>query len=111
MLTDGGSIPSVAWTLGLDPWIYMPAYIIHDWEFMQAHVHHAKDLPVAKSFDEVNNTLAEGILTLMLNKKVPENWWNLTASYCGVSSHFGRCVWNRPWTLEQLRLVLPDEDL
>ena len=106
MVTDGGSIPSCIWSLGLDPWIYMGAYLIHDWEYM---AHHANP-NYAKTFEDVNDTLAEAILTLMVNKMAPENWWNLTAAYTGVSSLFGRTVWNRTWTKDALDKAFPLEE-
>src|SRR5262245_17632462 len=38
MLTDGGSIPQLFWSVpGYSPWGYAPSYIIHDWLFEAHH--------------------------------------------------------------------------
>jgi len=61
MVTDAGTIPQILWTLpGFSPWEFGPAYIIHDWEFRSRACHKLK-----KSFFDVNQTLMEGIKTLM----------------------------------------------
>ncbi len=66
MTTDGGSIPRLAQSLpGYSPWEYGPAYLIHDWEFEAHDRARNGGPPFDKSFEAVNRTLAEGILTLM----------------------------------------------
>jgi hypothetical protein len=36
MYTDGGSIPRIFWaSQGLSPFDYMPAYVVHDWFYLQ----------------------------------------------------------------------------
>lgn len=88
MLTDGGSIPRVAWSIGLTPWVYMPGFIVHDYEFDQEH----KKLG-NKSLVDVNVTLCECIYTLMCDGVVP--WSNLLMRlvYDGVSSPLGERAW------------------
>lgn len=91
MLTDGGSIPRIAWSIpDLDPWTYMPAYLIHDWEFTRHH----KDQTFTKSLEDVNRTLCEAVYTLMLDgvTKLDQNVIKLI--YAGVSSPLGLEVWN-----------------
>ena len=69
MITDAGSIPRILWTIpGFSPWEYGPAYIVHDWEF-RLHMCGNSD----KTFDEVNQTLLEGIKTLMETGICPPN--------------------------------------
>ncbi len=103
MITDGGSIPRICWSIpGLNPWDYMPAFLIHDWDFM---AHHCKaDYP--RSFEQANLTLAEGVYTLMANGTVPEDWRVLVAIFLGVSSFIGRKVWGRQWTPDQCQVAL-----
>lgn len=103
MVTDGGSIPRIAWSIpGLDPWSMMPAFLIHDWDFMAHHC--IADYP--RSFEDANLILAEGIYTLMVNNVVPQDWRVLLACYYGVSSYVGRRVWGREWSPDQCNLAL-----
>lgn len=95
MTTDGGSVPRVVWAVpGLDPWTYLPAFLIHDWEFV---AHHCGCGP-EKSFEEVNDTLAEGLYTLMAGGHVPQDWRVLVAIKTAVDSFVGRRVWGRAWS-------------
>jgi hypothetical protein len=90
MDTDGGSIPRFAWILPrLDPWTYMPAYLIHDWEFQ---AHHNKESN--KTFEEVNATLVEAVYTLMVAGVTDYSGFDLRLIYDGVSSPLGRAVWD-----------------
>lgn len=105
MVTDGGSIPRVAWVIpGLDPWTYMPAYLIHDWDFMAHHANPA----YPRSFEEVNLTLAEGVYTLMMNGVGKQDWRILLAIYLGVSSPIGRRVWDASWPPEAILAAMPE---
>ena len=91
METDGGSIPQIAWSLfNLTPWTYLPAFIIHDWEFEQ---HHRKES--SKSFEDVNTTLCEAVYTLMCDGWVPYSSFNMRLIYDGCSSPLGELVWDR----------------
>ncbi len=90
MTTDAGSIPRLVWDLpGLSPWDYLPAYMIHDWDFT-AHRQNIGD----RTFEQVNLTLAEAIYTLMVDGVVPMNSLNIWMIYEAVSSVFGRYVWD-----------------
>jgi hypothetical protein len=90
MDTDAGSIPRVVWSLpGLSPWDYLPAYVIHDWDF-RAHHCGLSD----RSFEEANLTLAEGIFTLMMTGIAKSDWIRIEIIYRAVSSPFGRNVWD-----------------
>ncbi len=95
MTTDGASIPRLVWPIpGFSPWDYGPAHIIHDWEF-QAHDDGLTD----KSFEEVNLTFAEAMLTLMRvgyleTAKPRENLDALYTIFSFVNSSLGRKVWD-----------------
>jgi hypothetical protein len=92
MNTDGGSIPRLAWIIpGLSPWDYLPAYIIHDWEFVAHHQHLSK-----KTFEEVNLTLAEGIYTLWQTGVAHSDLVRIQIIYGAVSSYIGRKLWDQP---------------
>lgn len=106
MVTDGGSIPRIAWAIpGLDPWTYMPAYLIHDWDFM---AHHANPDGYTRSFEQVNATLLEGVYTLMMNGVGKQDWRILMAIFVGVSSWIGREVWDKSWPADAVAANLPD---
>ncbi len=100
MTTDGGSIPRLAQGLpGYSPWEYGPAYLIHDWEFEAHDRAREGGPPFNKSFEEVNLTLAEGILTLMrhgyLNYEKPAvSKDHVYSIYNAVNSDIGRAIWD-----------------
>lgn len=107
MATDGGSVPRACWAVpGLDPWTYMPAFLIHDWEFVTHHC----NAGWSKSFEDVNQTLAEAVYTMMRvgvgPVKVAEDWRVAAVIYLAVMTRVGRRVWDAPWTQEQCQLVL-----
>jgi hypothetical protein len=90
MQTDGGSIPRPAWIIpGLSPWDYLPAYIVHDWDFVAHHKHLSN-----RTFEEVNLTLAEGIYTLMKTGVVNSDLVRIEIIYRAVSSPIGRRLWD-----------------
>ena len=89
MATDGGSIPRPLWfRKNLSPWCYVPAFLVHDWEFDQ---HHAGATP--KDFDAVRDTLAEGLKTLMETGVCPKSEVTFRAIYAGVSSWIAKRIW------------------
>lgn len=100
METDGGSIPRFAQIIpGLSPWEYGPAYLIHDWEF-EAYDRSRNETGFVfeKTFEQVNLTLAEAILTLMKNgygdcPKPKFNKNNVYTIYKAVMSPIGREIW------------------
>jgi hypothetical protein len=103
MRTDGGSVPRVAWFVpNLDPWNYMPAYLIHDWEFVRHHCHAGYE----KSFAEVNQTLGEAVYTMMRSGVVKEDWRAAVVIVLAVSTRIAKRVWDAPWTEEACRLTL-----
>lgn len=52
MFTDSGSIPRPVWGLpGLSPLDYVPAYVVHDWLYLQRHCYRQKKGPFAP-YDE-----------------------------------------------------------
>ena len=92
MQTDGGSVPRVVWFTGLDPWVYLPAYLIHDWEFEEHHLG-----GVDKSLEQVNLTLLEAVYTLMKTDMAPMNPFHLRLIWDGVASPIGQEVWDGSW--------------
>ena len=90
METDAGSIPRVIWSIpGLSPWDYLPAYMIHDWDF-KAHHEGLSD----RTFEQANLTLAEGIYTLMKTGVANSDWARIQIIYSAVSSPIGRAIWD-----------------
>ena len=90
METDAGSIPRVIWSIpGLSPWDYLPAYMIHDWDF-KAHHEGLSD----RTFEQANLTLAEGIYTLMKTGVANSDWARIQIIYSAVSSPIGRRIWD-----------------
>lgn len=105
MMTDGGSVPRVAWLIpGIDPWTYIDAYVIHDWLFLNHHC----DAASSASFEEANLTLAEAIYSEMVTGKVDADWRNVEIVYRAVSSFVGRGVWNREWDQTECAAALPN---
>lgn len=103
MSTDGGSIPRVVWSVpNMDPWAYLPAYLLHDWLFTAHHC-----LPdQAGSFEEANVVLAEAVYTMMMTGMVPGDWRKIEIIYQAVSSFVGRRVWDRMWTPDECQVTL-----
>jgi hypothetical protein len=90
MLTDGGTIPRPLWVASeFSPWCYTPGFLVHDWEFDQ---HHAQ--ASAKTFEDVRDTLAEGLKTLMEIKLCPKSERIFSAIYAGVSSGIAQGLWD-----------------
>lgn len=90
MFTDGGSIPRWFWlNKNLSPWVYVPAYLVHDWEFDQ---HRLKASP--KTFEAVRDTIAEGLKTLMESGLCPRSEQTFRTIYAGVSSFVARKYWD-----------------
>jgi len=104
VVTDGGSIPRLAWAIpGFDPWTYLPAYLIHDWDFVAHHC-----IPEYKrTFSESNATLAEAIYTMMMAGTVEEDWRRIVLIHSGCSSYVGRRVWDRVWSQADCACALP----
>lgn len=89
MFTDGGSIPRWFWlNKNLSPWVYVPAYLVHDWEF-DRHRQKAS----TKTFEAVRDTLAEGLKTLMDTGLAPRDEKTFRSIYAGVSSFVAMKLW------------------
>ena len=102
MRTDGGSVPRLFWSLpGLDPWSFMPAFLIHDWIYMVKHCE-----PTVWTFEFANLVMAEAMYTMMLSGTVTMDWRVVEVVYRAVSSPLGRRVWDRPWTVEECAATL-----
>jgi hypothetical protein len=90
MITDGGSIPRLLWSIkDLSPWAYGPAFLIHDWLFVQHHSG-ATDKP----FEEVRDILMEAIRTLMEDGPCEFSRVAFDAIYAGVDSPVARALWD-----------------
>ncbi|WP_092689862.1 DUF1353 domain-containing protein [Tranquillimonas rosea] len=91
MFTDGGSIPRAGWVLAdFSPWNYVPAFIVHDWEFDAHHCEVSE-----KTFDEVSATMMEGVKTLMETGVCEKSIFAFNAIQAGISSFIGRRSWER----------------
>lgn len=108
MITDAGSVPRPAWVIpDINPWTYILAYLVHDWDFLR---HHCDDT-YARDFDLVNLTLAEGIYTLMQTGVVSTDWRKVELVFQAVSSFVGRGVWDRSWDhVTECPVALPGND-
>jgi hypothetical protein len=91
MITDIGSIPRLAGLFGrgLTPWGYAAAYIVHDWEF---EAHHCG---ANKPFDEVRDTMMEGVKTLMESRLCPKESVTFWLLYQAISSGIAHGYWDR----------------
>lgn len=90
-LTDSGSIPGWATSLtGIEKTGYLPAYLIHDWEYA---LHHCKRLGSDRTRAAVDETLFEGVKTLMVSGAVPEHRRNLWRIKTAVQNA-GWAYWN-----------------
>lgn len=91
MFTDGGSIPRILWVRkNLSPWGFAPAFLLHDWEF---DLHHCNRTD--KSFEDVRDTMMEGIKTLMETGLCPRDKVTFNVIYAGIDSSVARDIWNR----------------
>jgi hypothetical protein len=87
--TDGGSMPRFfRWTNELDPFGYLPPYLIHDWEF---DLHHCDQS--AKKFEDVANTMMEALRTLMDDGYLPRDWRAFWLIEMGINSYVARELW------------------
>ncbi len=104
MITDGGTVPRVAWVIpDINPWTYIKAYLVHDWDFLRHHC----DATYGRAFEVVNLTLGEGIYTLMRTGEVGTDWRKVELVYEAVSSFVGHGVWDRAWTPDECVVSLP----
>jgi hypothetical protein len=91
MFTDGGSIPRIAWLVEtLSPWGYVPAYLVHDWEF---DLHFCGQ--TSKSFEDVRDTMLEALKTLMVSGVVPESRLTFDIIHSGINSPIARKIWEQ----------------
>ncbi|BBF93184.1 hypothetical protein [Blastochloris tepida] len=92
MITDGGTIPKVLGMFGsgLSPMGYLPAFLVHDWEFES---HHCGD--ITNSFEDVRDTMMEILKTMMETGIVNKNIVTFTTIYAGINSPIARGYWNR----------------
>lgn len=97
MYTDGGSIPRpVRAVEGFSPWGYAPAYIVHDWLFIQRHCDPAYLEQRKIDFAASARILAEVTKVLMKKGQVPRNDFAFEAISWAVSTDIARKAWDAP---------------
>ncbi len=70
-LTDGGTVPDAATLVsGIDRFGYLPAYLIHDWEYV---LHHCNHLPSDVTQDKADRALLEALKTMMTGGLILES--------------------------------------
>ena len=109
MDTDGGSIPRILHGLGkFSPWIYAPAYLIHDWIFVAYKTGTSPDNNIA--FEESAKILAEAIKTLMVsgfqnfdgeNQAFEKAEDSLYLIYTAVNSFVAKNIWTDTTPIRQ----------
>lgn len=90
-LTDGGTIPSFATVVsGIDRFGYLPAYLLHDWEYV---LHHCNRLPPDRDQERVDSAMMEALKTMMVEGRVAEsrrNFWRIETAL----KNFAGSYWN-----------------
>lgn len=90
-LTDGGSIPDIGVLYsGIDRFGYLPAYLIHDWEYA---LHHCDRLDVSISRADADRALLEALKTMMTVGLIPESrrdFWRIETAL----GNFSGMYWN-----------------
>lgn len=70
-LTDGGTVPAAATLVsGIDRFGYLPAYLIHDWEYV---LHHCNHLPPDVTQEKADRALLEALKTMMTGGLISES--------------------------------------
>jgi len=70
-LTDGGTVPDFATLVsGIDRYGYLPAYLIHDWEYV---LHHCGSLPPDVTQEKADRALLEALKTMMTTGLITES--------------------------------------
>lgn len=94
METDGGSIPRLLWGVkGLSPWGYAPAYIVHDFLFVQ---NQCKTEGYEKyTFDESATIMAEGLKAIMEKDKDVRSYFVFNAIVGGVRTPIAKRLWEQ----------------
>lgn len=117
MYTDGGSIPAPikAWK-GFSPWGFAPAYIVHDWLFVQHHCDPAYLDDRGIDFEASARILAEVTKVLIQTRQVERNDLAFEAISWAVASPIARKLWDAPNTCgvsaqhrERVRLALEQD--
>ncbi|RIA56826.1 hypothetical protein [Dichotomicrobium thermohalophilum] len=70
-LTDGGTVPDAATLVsGIDRFGYLPAYLIHDWDYV---LHHCGQLPPEVTQAAADRALLEALKTMMTGGLISES--------------------------------------
>ena len=104
MVTDGGSIPRMFWSIpGYSPWGYAPAFMVHDWIF-EAHqcsydnLNYQGDTVVSGySVDEAADTMSEVLKTMReSDDSLGMTKLVIYTMDLAVRSSFARRAWDGP---------------
>lgn len=126
MYTDGGSIPRPLWGVsGFSPWDYLPAFVIHDWMYLQKRCHKAgksvfdprRDFPYDRvTVDKVLADTLEQIDRKLISqgKARPRNAAQARTLIVAAVEKFGKSSWERgdcelppPELTKQVRVFAP----
>ena len=87
-LTDGGTIPDFATAIsGIDRFTYLPAYLVHDWEYS---LHHCKRLAPEITREHADRALLEALKTMMTTGLVRESRNDFWAIQTALETFSGR---------------------
>jgi len=98
-LTDGGTIPDAATLVsGIDRFGYLPAYLIHDWDYV---LHHCGQLPPEVTREAADRALLEALKTMMTGGLITESRYDFWAIKTALEK-FAASYWNAdtPCSLE-----------
>ena len=89
-LTDGGTIPAFATVIsGIDRFAYLPAYLIHDWEYVLKHCDQIGEV----TQNQADTALMEALKTLMTTGQVSESKGDFWAIQKAIGL-FAGAYWN-----------------
>jgi len=87
-LTDGGTIPDFATVVsGIDRYAYLPAYLIHDWDYV---LHHCDQLPPEVTQEKADRALLEALKTMMTGGLISESRRDFWAIETALSNFAAR---------------------
>ncbi len=93
----------VFWSVkGFSPWVYGPAYILHDWLFNEHRCRRLLEAPDGYSLIEANAVLYDAIGILVAQGKADSNGEARRLIKWAVDA-FGQTAWAGPWVKPPLR--------
>lgn len=88
-LTDGGTVPDLATLVsGIDRYGYLPAYLVHDWEYV---LHHCNQLPPEVTQEEADRALLEALKTMMTCGLISESrkdFWAIETALANFAARY-----------------------